>query len=130
MLQHWFRVDMRLAAFRMSPHWLLSRSPSLTLDQFQGWWCASRVLCCVTVPAGARPHIALLWDVQRPVPLPPVPLVPGYDDVDLDPGLVDPGLEPDMHDRPGFSCIPAEGMHIIKLMHGMSYYHDRLNLSH
>ena len=76
MLQHWFRVDIRFAALRTCPHRLLSRSPSLTPDQFQGWWCASRVLCCVTVPAaaGAGLQIAIPWG-QRPVPLPSIPLL-------------------------------------------------------
>ena len=70
-LRHWFRVDLRRSALGGCPHWLLSRDPALTIGQFEQWWCAGGVLCRVIAVAGSRPRCEVVWDGERPVPLPP-----------------------------------------------------------
>ena len=89
--QHWFRVDMRLADLNACPQWLASRSPAITLAQFQEWWCPAGALCRVHVLAGHAPKLQVVWDGQHPVPLPLAPVVPslqgpGAADVDVDLG--------------------------------------------
>ena len=74
MMRHWFRVDLRLTDLHACPQWLLARNPSISLAQFQGWWCPLGALCRVDVVAGQQPKLRALWTAHHPVPLPPAPI--------------------------------------------------------